>query len=213
MSMPQDNPFKKTDDPTYVDGPPPQSSKKGCLIGCGIVGLIGLLVCCGGVAYFGVKGPAMLEGLVNESLATEFKPKLAADPSVQEQIGEIQSLEFDFTRTIENAQKASEPGSEPPMAFRIQGSAGSGIVYIVQDKSAPGGLGIKSGTLVMEDGTEYPLDVGAVNEAAPGGLQINLDDMIDDGNVEPQDPGVIDIGPIDLNGPGQNSNGVDNVDR
>ena len=99
------------------------------------------------------------------------------------------------------------------MAFRIQGSAGSGIVYIVQDKSAPGGLGIKSGTLVMEDGTEYPLDVGAVNEAAPGGLQINLDDMIDDGNVEPQDPGVIDIGPIDLNGPGQNSNGVDNVDR
>ena len=210
MSMPQDNPFKKSDDPIYVDGPPQKSSKKGCLIGCGIVGLIGMLVCCGGVAYFGVRGPAMLEGLVNESLAVDLQPKLAADPSVQEQIGEIQTLTFDFTKTIENAQKAAESGGDPPMAFRIQGSAGSGMVYIVQDKAAKGGLGIKSGTLVMDDGSEYPLDAGVVNEAAAGGLQINLDDMIDDGNVETQDPGIIDIGPLDLDRAGKNGTGVDN---
>jgi len=205
MSMPEDNPFKKSDDAIYVDGPPQQSSKKGCLIGCGIAGFLGLLVCCGGVAYFGVRAPAMI--------AEQVEGQLAADPSVQQQIGVIQSLELDVTTTFEQAQKASEAGEDPRLAFRIQGSAGSGMVYIVQDESVAGRLEIKSGTLVMDDGTEYPLDAGAVNEAAPGGLQINLDDMIDDGDVETKDPGVIDIGPIDLNGAGQNGDGVDNVDR
>ena len=197
MSMPQDNPFKRNDDPVYADGPPQKSSKKGCLIGCGIAGLIGLLVCCGGVAYFGIKGPAFIADAVNAAMAEQLQGQLASDPSVQEQIGEIQSLQFDFTKTIESAQKASEAGDEPRLAFRIQGSAGSGMVYIVQDKSAPNGVGIKSGTLVMDDGTEYPLNAGAVNDAA-GGLQINMDDIIDDGNAETQDTGVIDIEAIDL---------------
>ena len=210
MSMPQDNPFKKTDDPIYVDAPPQKSSKKGCLIGCGIAGFLGLLVCCGGAAYFGIKGPALIADAVNTAMAEQLQGKLSGDPSVQQQIGEIQSLEFDFTKMIEAAQKASEAGEEPPLAFRIQGSAGSGMVYIVQDKSVPNGVGIKSGKLVMDDGTEYPLDAGAVNEAASGGLQINLDDMIDDGNAETADPGIIDIGPIDLNAAGQNGNGLDN---
>ena len=211
--MPENNPFKRTNDPIYVDGPPQKSSKKGWLIGCGIAGLIVLLVCCGGVAFFGIKGPAFIADAVNAAMAEQLQGQLADDPSVQQQIGEIQSLEFDFTKTIESAKKASEAGEEPRLAFRIQGSAGSGMVYIVQDKSAPNGVGISSGTLVMDDGTEYPLDANAVNEAAKGGLQINIDDMIDDGNAEPQDPGIIDIGPIDLESAGQNGSGIDNLDR
>ncbi len=84
------------------------------------------------------------------------------------------------------------------------------MVYIVQDKSAPRWSRNQVGHAGHGRWHEYPLDAGVVNEAAAGGLQINLDDMIDDGNVETQDPGIIDIGPIDLDGAGKNGTGVDN---
>ena len=189
MSMPEDNPFKRSPQaPITYDSPPPKSSKKGWLIGCGIVGLLGLLVCCGGFAFLGIKGPAMISDAVNAAMAEELRGQLAVDPSVQQQIGDIQTLEFDFTKTIEAATKASEAGEEPNvMAFRVNGSNGSGVVVVRQDTSQPGRVGIKSAKLVMEDGTEYPLDLGAINAAPPGNLQINLDDVINDGQAESAD--------------------------
>lgn len=199
MSMPEDNPFKRTpSDSVTFDGPPQKSSKKGWMIGCGLVGLLGLLICCGGAAYLGIKGPAMLTGVMNEAMVGPLTEQLTNEPSVQDQIGEIQSLEFDLTQTMENAQKAGEAGQDPKIAFRIQGTNGSGVVLIQQDASGPGGAGIKSGTLIMDDGTEYPLDVGAIKAGPPGNLQINLDDVIDDGQAEVTD-GPLEIGPIELN--------------
>lgn len=221
MSMPEDNPFKRSpQDPVYVDGPPQSSSKKGCLIGCGIVGLLGLLVCCGGVAFFGIKGPGMLASVVDAAVAEELRSQLPSDPNVQQHIGEIKTLNFDFTKTIENAQKASEAGEETSMAFRIEGSNGSGVVLIVQDPSGPNGAGIKSGKLIMDDGSEYPLDMEAIRAAPPGTLEIELDEMFDDGQAEPAVPGDgnqipadLEIAPIDLSGGVQNADGVDNEDR
>ena len=173
-----------------------------------MVALIGLLVCCGGLAYFGAKGPALLSNMVNQAMAEQVRGQLEAEPNVQEQIGEIQTLEFDFTRTVENAQQSSEAGQEPKMAFRIQGSKGSGVVLIENDPSGPGGAGIKSGTLVMDDGTEYPLDTESIGAAVPTDLEINFDDMIDVGEsesldqpaVEVDQPVEIDVEPIDLEG-------------
>jgi hypothetical protein len=120
---------------------------------------------------------------------------------VQQQIGDIQSLEFDFTKTIENAQKASESGEEPRMAFRIQGSKGSGVVLIENDPGSADGAGIKSGTLVMDDGTEYPLDMETIRSESATDLQIEFDDMIDEGQAESAaETEPIEIDAIDLEG-------------
>lgn len=185
--------------PVYGEQPPQKSSNRGCWIGCGVVALIGLLICCGGIAYFGVKGPAFLANAVNEAMADQVRGQLAVEPNVQAQIGEIQSLEFDFTKTIENAQKASESGQEPKMAFRIQGTKGSGVVLIENDPSGPGGAGIKSGTLVMDDGTEYPLDMESIGPPSSTDMQINFDDMIDEGESASEDqPQAIEVAPIEV---------------
>jgi len=192
--------------PVYAEEPPQKSKNRGCLIGCGVAALIGLLICCGGIAYFGVKGPAFLANAVNQAMAEQVRSQLSVEPNVQQQIGDIQSLEFDFTKTIENAQKASEAGEEPKMAFRIQGTKGSGVVLIENDAAGPNGAGIKSGTLVMDDGTEYPLDMEAIRSDAPTDLQIDFDDMIDEGQSESKagaeatDTESIEIESIDLEG-------------
>jgi len=206
MSMNQTDPFQATPtNPEYAEAPPQKSSNRGCLIGCGVAALVGLLICCGGVAYFAVRGPAFLANVVNEAMGAQIRQQLATEPSIQQRIGEIQSLEFDMTQTVENAQQASEAGEEPKMVFRIVGSNGSGIVLIEHDPAGPDGAGIKSGTLVMDDGTEYPLDIEAIKAAAPSDLPIDLDATIDDGQLE-----SLEIGPIDIEDAIQSSQGEDN---
>jgi hypothetical protein len=86
---------------------------------------------------------------------------------------------------MEEAQKQGA-GGEPRMAFRIKGTNGQGYVMVVQDPSSPNGVGIKSGTLIMDDGTEFPLDMSAVRSAPPSTLEINMDDVITEGQPDQQ---------------------------
>jgi hypothetical protein len=185
MSTQQDNPFKRNDDTMFSEQAPRKSGKRTLLIGCGIFGLLGMLVCCGGVAYFAYQGPKLMAQAVNAAMAVQLQQQLAADPNVQQKIGTIESLEFDFTRMIEEAQKPGA-GGEPRMAFRIKGTNGQGYVMVVQDPSSPNGVGIKSGTLIMDDGTEFPLDMSAVRSAPPSTLEINMDDVITEGQPDQQ---------------------------
>lgn len=198
MSTIEDNPFKKSDDAAFSQAPRQGSGTKKWLLGCGIVGLIGMLICCGGMVYFASKGPQFLSNAVNAAMAEQLRTQLASEPSVQQHIGQIEALEFDFTQTVENAQKAQGAGGEPRLAFKIRGSNGQGVVLVVQDGSGPGGAGIKSGTLVMDDGTEYPLDIEAMKSAGPSSLDINFDDAIDDGQTVPSGNAPAEVPPISL---------------
>lgn len=197
----EDNPFKRNDDAMYQQPTRGSSSKKPLLIGCGIFAFLGLLICCGGIAYLVKTGPQWFSSIISSTLAPQIQSQVAADPNVQQRIGEIKSLEFDVNRYAENVQAASQSGSEPQFPFRVEGDLGSGMILVTidQNPSAPGGVGIRSGRLVMDDGTEYPLDVGAIKAGAPGNLQINMDDLFDDGEVVSPDAGQGDLGPIRLN--------------
>ncbi len=189
MSTIQDNPFKRSDDADFSQAPPKNSNKK-WLVGCGIVGLLGMLICCGGVAYFAYKGPQMLTDAVNAAMAGELQAQLSTDATVQDQLGEIESLEFDFAETQQSA--AQSGGGEPKLAFRVKGSKGEGVVLVVPDQSSGGSPKMKSGTLVMSDGTEYPLDLSS----GSGGMEVNMDDVIDDGDAPEETPA--DAAPINL---------------
>lgn len=196
MSTIQDNPFKRSDDADFSQTPPQKSNRK-WLVGCGIVGLLGMLICCGGVAYFAYKGPALLSDALNAAMAGELQAQLSTDANVQERIGEIESVSFDFNETAQ-AQQGAQPGSEPRLAFRVKGSKGEGVVLVVPDQSSGGSPRMKSGTLVMSDGTEYPLDLSAGSE----GAEISLDDVIDEGEAaqetEETEATPADSAPINL---------------
>jgi len=180
MSMTPNNPFEDPqDDQGYAQSPAPRKSNSGCLIGCSIAAVLGLLVCCGGGVLVWRGGSEMVAGFVNSTLSTEYQRQLADNPVIVEQIGEIESLEFDFAKTFDEAQKAGERGDNPKLVFQIEGSKGSGTLMIQQDDGDD--LGIKSATLVMPDGTSHQIDVAT---GASEDLEIDLSEMFDTGDLD-----------------------------
>lgn len=99
--------------------PKERSTLKVVLIVVGSLMLVGLLGCCGmmALAYFGF----------NSGLNQELRPQLAENPVIQEELGEIESISFDFGETMTAAQ--SRPG-ESVMSCEVTGSKGSGTVVI-----------------------------------------------------------------------------------
>ena len=87
--------------------------------------------------------------------------------------------------TFTAAQQAEEAGDQTPLAFEVKGSKGEGQVLILQDQSGDG-TGIASATLVMPDGSRFPLDVDDDGEDE---LEFDLEmgDLIDTGDAESND--------------------------
>lgn len=148
MSMNPNNPFdRQQGDPDFGHSPPPSKSGKGCLIGCLGVGFLAVFVCCGGtvaVMYFALS-----------VLSDEYKRQLTGNPVIEEHIGNIESMEFSWSATVE--ENSGNQGGGAQIGFEIQGSKGSGRVLIEQDQGA--GNMIKSAILVLPDGTRIPIDL------------------------------------------------------
>lgn len=179
MSMSPNNPFENPqNDPAGGQGvAPAKKSKKGCLIAFLVTGVLGVVVCCGGVV--------MLMNLGLGVLASEYERQLAGNPVMEEQIGEIESFEHSMSGTFTAAQQAEEAGDQTPLAFEVKGSKGEGQVLILQDQSGDG-TGIASATLVMPDGSRFPLDV---DDDGGDDLEFDLEmgDLIDTGDAEGND--------------------------
>lgn len=198
MSMSPNNPFEDDqNDQGDAQSSAPAKSRKGCLIGCSIAGILALLVCCGGVVLLMRGGGQMLADFMNTALSSEYQRQLAGNPVIVEHIGEIVSLDFDLSTTFEEAQKSAERGEETHWVFKIEGSKGSGTLIVQQDTSG-GGTDIKSATLVMPDGTRHSIDVSAT--PAVEELEFDLSDMIDAGEIDTAtgdtDAGDTDAGDI-----------------
>lgn len=175
MSMSPNNPFDAGQPQAGFDQPAPakKSSAKFWLIGCGVTGILGVLVCCGGSLLMTQFGLSVLAG--------EFQKQLDGNPVIVEHVGEIESLDMSWGETMKGAQNA-EGGAEE-LAFTIKGTKGSGVVLIQQDKSGDG-TGMESATLVMDDGTRHPIDLGFGNDSN----EVDLDSMFDDGDVPVEVP-------------------------
>lgn len=166
MSMSPDNPFDNPNSPGYAQAPPPakKSSAKFWLIGCGVTGLLGVFVCCGGGLLMTQFGMSML--------AAQFQNQLEGNPVIVEHIGEIESMNMSWGETM----KAAQSGDGQELAFAINGSKGSGTILVVQDKSGDGS-GIQSATLVLADGSRHPI------ELVPTAEEIDMDAFFDEGDV------------------------------
>jgi hypothetical protein len=183
MSMAPNNPFENSqNDQVFGESPAPKKSGKGCLIGCGIAGLVCVLLCCGGVLMFGQ--------FISTTLATEYQRQLEGNPVVVEHIGEIDSLDVDWmttwSKTMEEAEKQQQgqQGSDAMLVFNIEGSKGSGQIILVPDEGGGDGPGMNSAKLVMPDGSEYPIATG-VEEME----DLDLEGLIDSGDLDTGDAG------------------------
>jgi hypothetical protein len=174
MSMSPNDPFEdQQNDPAFGQVPPPKKGGKGCLIGCVVAFVLGLMVCCGG------GGVMIYVGL--SILSDEYSRQLAGNPVIVEHIGEIESIEASWSATIEEAQKAGDQGTGAPVAFEVEGSKGSGTLLVEQDQSGGGSM-IKSATLILPDGTRIPIDV-SVTPSALEELE-DLGELVDPGEIE-----------------------------
>ncbi|TWU56548.1 hypothetical protein Poly51_24590 [Rubripirellula tenax] len=175
MSMNPNNPFDANpnapgNSAAYGQTPPKKSNAKFWLLGCGLTGLIGMLVCCGGGLFVTQMGMSMMAG--------EFQKQLDGNPVIVEHIGDINSMSMSFSDTITAAQNAD--GGSEELAFTIEGTKGSGVVMIQQDKSGDG-MTMSSATLVMADGQRYPIEL-----AQSSGEEFNMDEMFDAGELPVQ---------------------------
>ncbi|MEX2176560.1 MAG: hypothetical protein WD872_19500 [Pirellulaceae bacterium] len=108
--------------------PPPRRSSKWPWI-LGIIGIGGLLLCgcCGGTTYFFY---SFGTGVMTE----ELKKEVAADPNVEQHLGEIQSLTIDLFASAEEAEKRGS--SQQVLLIKAKGSKGSGE-FIVEQSANP----------------------------------------------------------------------------
>ena len=134
-----------TDNPTFDPyAPRPSGSRTWLwlLLALGGGGLFLVLLCCGGtfgVITFGVN---MIEA--------EVKDKLRDNAKLREHIGEIQSLDTDFT-----ASMAAE--DEDTYRYNVRGTKGSGELTVKQRTDEDGNEVIDEATLRLPDGKTVPI--------------------------------------------------------
>lgn len=134
------NPFAAPP-PGYA--PPKRSSAwLWILLGCG--GVSALVCCgCGGFIYF-----AMNTGF--KVMEQELAKRLKDEPAIQEHLGEVESVTFDFWASTKESQDRGKV-----FVFHVKGSKGNGDVLGKQPE--PGGQMIRDAKLVLPDGNEVDL--------------------------------------------------------
>ncbi len=165
MSMAPNNPFEPQPQP---NAPIDQPKKKGSgwlwvFAIIGILGVIGAMVCCGGIYFAFQKGTGFL--------GEELQAKLDGNPVIEEHIGDVQSVSFSFQDTIKEAEKKEPDGDR--MVFTIEGSKGSGKIIAKQDPER--GLGDLE--LEMSDGSRHEITLDTPLFTPEGMEGFDIDDI------------------------------------
>ena len=156
MSMAPNNPFDTPNDGNQYpnqQAPPPKGSNTWLWVFgiLGAIGIVGMMVCCGGM-YFAYQQGTQFVG-------EELKNQLAGNPTIEENIGEIQTVSMNFSDLVAEVQKHQEEGREgppPQLLYDIEGTKGKGKILLRQDPAT--GQPVPS-ELVMEDGTRHEIDI------------------------------------------------------
>lgn len=167
----------QTDSTSSPNSPPQNQSSgrgKGCLIGCGLFGILGALVCCGGVIglfqfYFGAIGDVA-------------QRTYATNPAIQEHIGQVESVKHSWLGTMQALQERQ--GDENILSFDIKGNQGEGKLLVIPNTNDPSGQGIESATLILQDGSRIPLTKNNKLDETDA-ADFDLDDLIDPGQLSP----------------------------
>ena len=106
------------------------------------VGLLFVLLCCGGVFY--------LVSFGTDVIAEQILIEIEDNPVVVEHIGTIEEFEFDM------AKSAAAPGADE-YVFRIVGDKGAGFLRVESVTVNADQEEVTDGTLKMDSGETFPL--------------------------------------------------------
>jgi len=172
------------DNPAVTDGAEPKKRRFGCCLGCGVVGAIMLLVCCGGAAYLG--------DFFFGTLGEEFGRQVASVEEFRENVGDIKEISPNYSLMVEEVQRAQQAGEDPPIVYDVEGTKGSAVLVVTQDPESSEPVA-KEAVLILPDGTRIPLEIkpgaGNVNEFEEDiEAMEGIGDFIDAGTVETDSP-------------------------
>jgi hypothetical protein len=122
-----------------------RSGLKVVLIVIAVLSLLGILACGGilAVVYFGF----------NSALDTQLKPKLAGRPEIETEIGEVESITFNFFDSITASR---EENGDEVLSCDITG--GKGVGRLIVRPSTSGGGDFTPCKLITSDGRTILLD-------------------------------------------------------
>lgn len=104
----------------------------------------GTLLCCGGFYYMFSFGSQMI--------ATETKRLISTDPTIQEHIGDIKEMSFNFSAT-------GAAGGGETLVFDVNGENGSGQIQVVVNNQQGAGPTISSCTLILPNGERHEIEL------------------------------------------------------
>jgi hypothetical protein len=151
MSQP-DDPLRHFSDNVFAPGPfaaeppaapPPRRSSVGCWIVAILLSFGFLVLVCGG-------GGVWLFRIGLQVLSSQIEDELAGNPVLVEQIGDIESFEVDFARSVRHEDSDT-------FVYRVRGSKGNGRVVVKQATEADGTVRILSAELHMSSGEVFNL--------------------------------------------------------
>lgn len=131
--------------------PPPRRSNIWLWILLAIGG-VGVIICCG-CGGFGWYGYRVGTGVLGNELVTQ----LNGDAVARQELGNIQSAQFDMMATSQAASKTREQGGRAQaMVFHVVGDKASGDVLAEQDHTGKG-VAFRNAILVLPGGKEVKL--------------------------------------------------------
>jgi hypothetical protein len=124
----------------------PKKSNTWLWVLLGVGGIFAVVCCgCGGVGY-------MLMQTGFTVIEQDLQNRLAGDPTVQEHIGNVQSVELDFIASVQESEKR---GGDQVFRFHVTGDKGNADV--VGGQPPQGGTTVSNPILILPSGEEIPL--------------------------------------------------------
>ncbi|HET6425889.1 MAG TPA: hypothetical protein VFG20_19520 [Planctomycetaceae bacterium] len=130
----------------------PKQGGSGCLywtLGCGAVGVIGVLLCCGGFAMLGLN-----------MISTEAEVALRDNAEIREHLGELTSVKMNMTKTMTHA-------GDDLWVYDLVGTKGKGELTAHQTTDGAGDEVFHTATLRLSDGQTIEIDMKSKAAAEP----------------------------------------------
>jgi hypothetical protein len=182
MNYPPASPLPPMSAPLPPPPPPPRKSSalKWVLIGCGITGGLGILVC-GGCITFGILA---LNKVMNEAVA-KVRPIIAQNETVKAEIGEVKELNWKW-KGFKSVKRNGHDSIR--CTIEVTGSKGSGSVLMFLEESPTGKEEFFTTlTFVNANGKQTPLGSFRIHDDGQGDFKFTPVDP-DSGEKVPVPP-------------------------
>jgi hypothetical protein len=121
----------------------PPRARSGCwLLGLLFVGGLFLMACCGGIG--------LLVNFGGKMITAEIEDQLASNPRLREHLGDIESFEMDWTRSLADED-------DDTFVYTVEGTKGSGRVTVKHVTNDLGEEEIVKARLRLPDGSNVEL--------------------------------------------------------